>query len=654
VVELRVRLLGGLVVEGMEPRAVGSRKARTLLAALAVARGPVGVDALAEVLWGDDLPAKPADQVGVLVSRLRGVLGADRLVRSDAGYELRADWVDVRVLEARTAEAVEQLRRGEVVEARLGATMALDVARGPLLPEEDGSWLDAPRAAVDRALSAAGSVAAEAALAVGDAWGAAAAASVGLERDPYDEAALRALMRAHAAAGRPASALAAYADVRARLADDLGVSPSPETEALHRSLLGEERAAVPASTATPEDAWDPLVHRARRELASFDVEAAQRDVEEAVRRGAGPGALELAGWVAYYRRDFAAALRWAEEAAARTAEDERRESCLTLAGRVLHSSGDLAGAESRFTAAAASASAGVRGVAEVWLAGLRAHQGRPEDALALADRGATDAAVLRHPFVVPHSFFNRAYALGQQGRLDDLFRTLDRWDAIYDDDLGEAVRRYQPAAENMRSWALCACGERAEARERSDAARAGTKAFEEPRAHATLDLAQISLDDGDLNGAFDWVGRTEVAEHDDAGSMVWHQRQRVGLLTARIAWRSGDLDATEEAAQRVLDDARRRGSARPAAQAELLVLLARVSRGDAVSDDRLERVLGAHDRLAGLEAWRATAEAAAVTGQPALAEAARRRAALLVDRAGDRSTSLGRWIDQELTRLRIG
>jgi DNA-binding SARP family transcriptional activator len=653
VVELRVRLLGGLVVEGMEPRAVGSRKARTLLAALAVARGPVGVDALAEVLWGDDLPAKPADQVGVLVSRLRGVLGAERLVRSDAGYELRADWVDVRVLEARTAEAVEQLRRGEVVEARLGATMALDVARGPLLPEEDGRWLDGPRAAVDRALSAAGAVAAEAALAVGDAWGAAAAASVGLERDPYDEAALRALMRAHAAAGRPASALAAYAEVRARLADDLGVSPSPETEALHRSLLGEERATAATTSSAPEDPWDPLVHRARRELASFDVDAAQRDAEEAIRRGAGPGALELAGWVAYHRRDFAAALRWAEEAAARTAEDERRESCLTLAGRVLHSSGDLAGAEARFTAATASASAGVRGVAEVWLAGVRAHQGRPEDALALADRGATDAAVLRHPFVVPHAFFNRAYALGQQGRLDDLFRTLDRWDDIYDDDLGEPVRRYRPAASNMRSWALSACGEHAAARARNEAARAGTNAFDEPRAHATLDLAQLSLDEGDLAGARGWVDRTEVADHDDAGTMVWHQRQRVGLLTARIAWRNGDVDAAEEAAQRVLDDARRRGSARPAAQAELLVLLARGRRGDAVPDDRLERVLGAHDRLAGLEAWRATAEAAAVTGQPALAEAARRRAALLVDRAGDHSTSLGRWVEKELSRLRI-
>ncbi len=652
-----MRLLGGLVVEGLEAREVGSRKARTLLAALAVARGgPVGADALAEVLWGDDLPAKPADQVGVLVSRLRGVLGAERLVRSDAGYALRHDWLDVAELEARTVEAVEQLGRGEGIEARLNATMALDLARGPLLPEEDGIWLDAPRATVARLLSTAALVAAEAALAVGDAWGAAAAASIGLERDPYDEAALRALMRAHAAAGRPASALAAYAEVRARLVEDLGVSPSPDTETLHQSLLGEEKPASgagPASTSEPEDAWDPLVHRARRELASLDVEAAQRDAEEAIRRGAGPGALELAGWVAYYRRDFAAALRWAEEAAARTAEDERRDSCLTLAGRVLHSSGDLAGAEARFTAAAASASAGVRGVAEVWLAGLRAHQGRPEEALALADRGATDAAVLRHPFVVPHAFFNRSYALGQQGRLDDLLRVLDRWDAIYDDDLGETVRRYQPAAQNMRSWALTACGERGEARELNEAARAGTEAFDEPRAHATLDLAQLALDDGDLDGAQAWVDRTEVAAHDDAGSMEWHQLQRVGLLTARVAWRAGEADAAEEAAQRILDDARRRGSARSAAQAELLVLVARQSRGDEVPGDRLERVLAAHDRVAGLEAWRATAEAAAVTGVPALAQAARRRAALLVDRAGDRSKSLGRWIDQELTRLGV-
>ena len=58
-----------------------------------------------------------------------------------------------------------------------------------------------------------------------------------LDADPYDEAALRLVMRAQAAAGRPASALAAYARFRQRLAEDLGVDPAPETTALHTALL---------------------------------------------------------------------------------------------------------------------------------------------------------------------------------------------------------------------------------------------------------------------------------------------------------------------------------------------------------------------------------------------------------------------------------
>lgn len=42
-------------------------------------------DELAPVLWGDRLPNNPADQVGVLVSRLPSVLGADRLLRPRFG-----------------------------------------------------------------------------------------------------------------------------------------------------------------------------------------------------------------------------------------------------------------------------------------------------------------------------------------------------------------------------------------------------------------------------------------------------------------------------------------------------------------------------------------------------------------------------------------
>jgi DNA-binding SARP family transcriptional activator len=81
------RLLGSFDVERVPARDLGSRKSRTLLKVLALAdHQPVSVDRIADVLWGDEQPSRPAEQVGVLVSRLRGVLGAERITRTDAGY----------------------------------------------------------------------------------------------------------------------------------------------------------------------------------------------------------------------------------------------------------------------------------------------------------------------------------------------------------------------------------------------------------------------------------------------------------------------------------------------------------------------------------------------------------------------------------------
>src|SRR4051794_13816730 len=90
--DVRVRVLGSFEVEGLAPRELGSRKARTLLKVLAIARGrPVSVGQLIERLWPDEdgAPSRPDEQVAVLVSRLRGVLGSERLVRTDAGHSLR-------------------------------------------------------------------------------------------------------------------------------------------------------------------------------------------------------------------------------------------------------------------------------------------------------------------------------------------------------------------------------------------------------------------------------------------------------------------------------------------------------------------------------------------------------------------------------------
>jgi DNA-binding SARP family transcriptional activator len=110
---LRLRLLGELQIEGFDEARLERRQLRTLLKVLALGRGrPVGVDRLVDCLWGDEPPAHPADQVSVLVSRLRNVLGPGRVERNDAGSTLVVDWLDLDALAEYAAEADRRLATG--------------------------------------------------------------------------------------------------------------------------------------------------------------------------------------------------------------------------------------------------------------------------------------------------------------------------------------------------------------------------------------------------------------------------------------------------------------------------------------------------------------------------------------------------------------
>jgi DNA-binding SARP family transcriptional activator len=647
--DLRVRLLGGLLVEGLRPNEVGSRKARSVLAALAVARGsPVGVDVLAEILWGDDQPSRPSDQIGVLVSRARGVLGADRLPRHDAGYALLVDWLDLTAMDGHVGDADRAAAAGDGLTTRLAATMALDLVRGPLLPEEDAPWFDSPRATVARTIAATQLLAAEAALMGGDPAGALALAAAGLDHDPYDEAALRAVMRAHRALGRPASALAAYAAVRSRLREDLGVSPASETEHLHAEILNDGPSSPAATVGAPER-WDPLVQRARNELAANDLRAARRDAEEAVRRGGGAGALEVAGWVAYYDRDFGAAVRLAEQAAVAALEDERRSSCLTLAGRVRHSRGDLPTAEAHLQAAVRSTVAGVRATGEVWLGALRVHQGRLDEAVELSVRGAVDAAAMRHPFVIPHSLCSRVYALGLQGRVAEALEVLAQWDVVTDE-LGPAGARFRAVLDNFWGWILAGIGraDEAEARHRSALSTAGS--FSEPRHHALFDLAQAAVERGSATEALDWLAQVEVPP-DEAGAMAWHQRQRQWLLEGRVALLEGRPDAAVALAERCRADAAHRGAPRAVHQAEVVRFLAAAARHEAIDPRTVDATVDGLNRVGRLDAWRSTARLAAATRRDELWSVAQAQADGLVAGCGAEAERTAAWVATELQRL---
>ena len=248
---LAVRVLNDFGVDGIEPQSLGSRKARLALHLLALAGGQVVTSsALTDALWGDTPPAKPDDQLAVLVSRLRSVLGRDRIEHRDHGYLLRCDWLDATELAGLTGEIDRRLHAGHVMGAAAAARVALSLIHGDGPAPLPGEWAQLKRADLERLIRRARQVAAAALLDAGDWMAAADAAATALERDPYDEAALRVLLRAQVMGGRVAAALAAYASTRDRLADELGTDPSPETEELQLAILRGEL-APPGPAAAP-------------------------------------------------------------------------------------------------------------------------------------------------------------------------------------------------------------------------------------------------------------------------------------------------------------------------------------------------------------------------------------------------------------------
>jgi DNA-binding SARP family transcriptional activator/tetratricopeptide (TPR) repeat protein len=246
---LAVRVLSDFGVDGIEPQALGSRKARLALELLAIAGGQaVPVDVLIDALWDTSPPARPEDQLAVLMSRLRSVLGRDRIEHRDHGYLLHCDWLDATELATLTREVETRRETGHVMGAVAAARVALSLIRGDGPQPLPGEWAQLRHAELERLISRARLVAATALLEAGDWMAASDAAAAAAERDPYDEASLRVLLRAYVMGGRVAGALATYATARERMADELGIDPSPETTALFTAILRGEL-TVPARSA---------------------------------------------------------------------------------------------------------------------------------------------------------------------------------------------------------------------------------------------------------------------------------------------------------------------------------------------------------------------------------------------------------------------
>ena len=247
----RIRLASALAVDvpgggTLTGQALGSRKARTLLALLVAERGgPVSLDRIVETLWPDDPPADPGANVATLVSRTRRLLGPGVLAATGRAYGLAEDglWrVDLDEAAGLCAEAAARAAAGQHLLAAAGARAALELlGAGPaLLDEADADWVQAVRREADTLRRRARHVLAES-LSVLDPTEAVQVAEEAAALDSFDEQSVRDLMRALVADGRTAAALAAY---------DALAGP-PERRARHRPGPGHGRARIWRSCARP-------------------------------------------------------------------------------------------------------------------------------------------------------------------------------------------------------------------------------------------------------------------------------------------------------------------------------------------------------------------------------------------------------------------
>ncbi|MFE9663266.1 BTAD domain-containing putative transcriptional regulator [Streptomyces sp. NPDC005955] len=274
---MRFGVLGPLAVWTSDgrPVQVPELKVRALLACLLTHRdGPVSADRLIDDLWGDRPPRRPAAALQNKVWQLRRALegaepgGRDLVVSLPAGYRLHTgapspndtngtDGTDstrcpdpVHTVDADQFDALTDSARATGDPAARAALWAEALAlwRGPAYGDfADEEFARGAAARLTEQRLTALEEQAETRLVLGEHTLVADELGDLTERHPLRERLRCAHVRALYLAGRQSAALASYTELRERLADELGVDPSPPLVALHRAILSQD----PSLTAAP-------------------------------------------------------------------------------------------------------------------------------------------------------------------------------------------------------------------------------------------------------------------------------------------------------------------------------------------------------------------------------------------------------------------
>ena len=250
---LRIYVTGRVAVEingqvVVNERQFRGKQGRLLFVYLVCERSrPVSKEELASVLWPEEQSEGWEAALSALTSRLAAVLSAGELAGQGVSFSRRfgqyqialpADaLVDIEAGISALDRAEAAVRAGESRKALGPATVAVSIARRPLLPGVDGFWRESLQGRLDRQLIRALDCLGEMQLEIGEPQTAVESALEASRMDPYRERTHRCLMRAYAATGNRVKALAAYHEFRELLADEVGAEPESETQALYLQLL---------------------------------------------------------------------------------------------------------------------------------------------------------------------------------------------------------------------------------------------------------------------------------------------------------------------------------------------------------------------------------------------------------------------------------
>ena len=257
---MRYRAFGAIAVQDVEARSLNRRRERNVLAVLMSAHGaPIPAERLVAEVWHEDSQALGALQVAV--SRLRSDLEPERVARQPArrlvstagGYALVAevDDVDVWEFEFLVDSALAATDPGARLEV---AERAEDLWTGDPYPDCDIESVALERDRLVELRLTLHELRGQALLDLDRAEAAVLALSAVAPQHPYRERLWALLALAQYRCARQADALDTLRRLRERLAEDLGVDPTPDVQHLEQQVLRQDPAlsVVPAPAGIDE------------------------------------------------------------------------------------------------------------------------------------------------------------------------------------------------------------------------------------------------------------------------------------------------------------------------------------------------------------------------------------------------------------------